>query len=175
MRNRTVDRRKGRHRAGIRRRGGLRAAVVTGLLAAAAFAVPAQPASAACPDGGYPGPSGQRVKSPTSDAVFLIDPAGYKRPIPDPTTYNQFFRGWEGITTTSETNCYWTGSTIELGFDYLAKTSSGAYYFVDSTGSTQVARWIPSVAIYDKYYFSWGTPQLVSQQFIDDHRGANWV
>jgi hypothetical protein len=51
---------------------------VAGLLAAAAFAVPAQPASAACPDGGYPGP----------------------------------------------------GSAIELSFALLAKTSSGAYYFM---------------------------------------------
>jgi hypothetical protein len=170
MRDMPMDR-----RTGALRRLALRAAALVTLLTAAAFVPPALPASAACPDGGYAGTPGQRVKSPTNATVYMIDPAGYKRRIPNPTTYNQFFRDWNGIITTAETTCYWTGPEIEVSIDFLARTNGGAYYWVETTGPNQVARWIPSSAVYDKYHFSWSKPGVLSQQWFDDHRGPNWT
>jgi len=71
--------------------------------------------------------------------------------------------------------CIYPGPPLELSFDFLAQSATGpAVYFVDSDGPRQVARWIPSVAVFDKYHFRWDSVGEIDQSWLDSHVGPNW-
>jgi hypothetical protein len=145
--------------------------------AVGAASAQAEPSAASgCPDGGYAGVPGQRIKTPTSAAVYMVDPEGRRRLIPDRYTYEHFFRDWSGIITTADALCVYPGPALELAFDFLAKSSSGpAVYFADAVGNSHQARWIPSAAVFDRYHFRWGAVGVADQEWIDSHAGPNWT
>jgi hypothetical protein len=127
-----------------------------------------------CPTKAREGMPGQRVKSPQADEVYMIDPEGFKRYIPDPETYFAFFLGWKGLITTAETPCYRTGEALERGRDFLARSPAGTYYFVDATKTGHVARLIPSATVSEKYYFNSALAVPTEQPWLDRHRGPDW-
>jgi hypothetical protein len=141
------------------------------------LAVPARAdAAASCPDGGYPGVPGQRIKTPTSPAIYMVDPEGRRRHILNQRTYEHFFRDWSGIITTPNAQCVYPGPDLEISFNFLARATPGtAVYFVESDGPVQEARWIPSVAVFDKYHFRWGAVVPVDQWWLYDRAGRNWT
>src|SRR6478752_10883816 len=47
--------------------------------------------------GPRPDLSGLRVKLPAQPSIWLIDPEGFRRGIPNPETYNNLFRSWGGV------------------------------------------------------------------------------
>jgi hypothetical protein len=146
------------------------AAVVVALLGTAVSVVPAQAAQAACPDGGYAGTPGQRIKTPTSGAIYMVDPEGRRRHI-HASVYDRTFRSWGGIITRSDALCITPGPAFDTR-SYLARDAQGAYYFVDQG----VARWIVSGHVYDKYHFRWDTPVLVTSAWLyENHTDRNWT
>ena len=40
---------------------------------------------------------GVRAKTAGDPAVYLIDPEGYRRHIPNPEVYGRLFKSWDGI------------------------------------------------------------------------------
>jgi hypothetical protein len=94
--------------------------------------------------------NGLRVKLPADPAVYLIDD-GLKRHIPDPTTYTNLFRDWNGIIIDININEIPSGSDISIGAVLARGDGTAPVYLIDQG----VKRWITSPAAMDKYYFSW--------------------
>ncbi|MEI5527926.1 hypothetical protein WB401_14160 [Streptomyces brasiliscabiei] len=107
-------------------------------------------AAAACP-----GP-GTRLMTPSSSAVYLVDPEGFIRHIPNQTAYFQLWDSWSGITTISDSefnNCWeWDASFTNA---YLVRApGSSRIYLYDSY--RRGYRWIINASVFeDKYKFSW--------------------
>ncbi len=53
----------------------------------------------ATPQAAVPRPdlSGLRLTAPNNPAVYVVDPQGFLRWIPDPPTYNNLFRDWGSV------------------------------------------------------------------------------
>ena len=96
--------------------------------------------------------AGFRVKSPAAPEIYLIDPNGYRRWIPDPATYNNLFRDWEGVVVDIDIPEIAEASPLTPGA-VLAKAQGRANVYLVSNG---MKRWITSPAAMDKYYFDWG-------------------
>ena len=107
--------------------------------------------AAACPV------SGQRVKTSTSDRVYVIDPQGFINWVPL-ASYNGLWDNFNNIDTYNNlfTECYSTGDVFTMNGAHLAKTSNNpAVYIWDSAIVVGGAfRWITSPAIFAKYRFS---------------------
>jgi hypothetical protein len=94
---------------------------------------------------------GERVKGSNSAPVYLIL-HGQLRWIPDPTTYNNLFKDWNGISI----NDYLVdnvpaGATLTSGA-VLAKGSAAPIYLV--TNGQKL--WIPDPTVFNKFYFNSG-------------------
>lgn len=103
--------------------------------------------SAACP-----GP-GQRFKSPSSPAIFLVDPDNRARWIPNESVYFSLWETYDGIVTLNNFSaCF--GSFTNLNDAHLAKSSSSPQVFIwDSRYGAY--RWIINESVFNKYAFSW--------------------
>ncbi len=91
--------------------------------------------------------NGLRVKSTTSDYIFLVD-KGYKRLIPNGETYNNLFKDWNGV------------KLFELSILPTARNISENAILARSLGYAEVylieqgmKRNVVSPAAMDKYYF----------------------
>jgi hypothetical protein len=93
--------------------------------------------------------NGLRIKVPGQPEIYLVE-EGYRRWIPNPTTYNNLIRDWNGIREDAGVADIPRGVDIAPGA-VLAKGSTAPSYFVD----TLVKRWITSPSTMDKYYFNW--------------------
>ncbi|GGU82716.1 hypothetical protein [Lentzea flava] len=116
------------------------------------FAAPRPTANAAaCPQ------PGQRVKTSSSPAVYLVDPNYLLNWIPGETEYFNLWNSWSGIATYNNlfTECYSGYYTMRNA--HLAKLSSGpAIYIWDAQiVSGGAYRWITSEAVFNKYAFAW--------------------
>ncbi len=140
-----------------RRRLRVATALALALLGAAAgtVAAPTAQAAASCPDGGYTGVPGERIKAPNSPSVYLVDPEGFRRAIPDEQTYNYFFRSWNGIITRSDVHCIHRGPDLWGGNFLVKSNTSPTVYFMDGQGIQQWLRPIPSETAFNKYHFRW--------------------
>lgn len=115
--------------------------------------------------------AGLRVKTPNQPQIYLIDPDGYRRWIPNPQTYNNLFRDWNGVVIDININEISESAPLTDGA-ILARPQGAAPVYLVSNG---IKRWITSPAVMDKYYFNWATVyQLphVSLDFIPT--GPNW-
>ncbi|GAA4890048.1 hypothetical protein ACFPM3_19585 [Streptomyces coeruleoprunus] len=137
----------------------LLAAVILGTAAAPAAlaAAPAADAPAVQPAQVRPDLNGLRVKGVNSPAVYLILD-GKRRHIPNPATYNNLFRDWNGIQSVLDVNAVDDGGPLSDGA-ILGKSPSGPEVYLISNG---IKRWITSPAAMDKYYFAWNKIVTIS-------------
>src|SRR5262245_24593851 len=77
--------------------------------------------------------AGIRIKSPNAPAIYLIDPDGYRRWIPDPDTYNNLFRDWNGIVVDIDVVSIPEGAPLTSGA-VLARPSNAAPVYLVSNG-----------------------------------------
>lgn len=114
-----------------------------------------------------PGPrpdlAGLRVKLPTQPQIYLIDPDGYRRWIPNPVTYNNLFRDWNNVVVDIAINEIPESSALTDGA-ILARADGAAPVYLISNG---IKRWITSPAAMDKYYFSWDRVYVLPHVMVD--------
>ena len=112
--------------------------------------------------------SGLRLKAPNSPAVYVVDPQGFLRWIPDPVTYNNLFRDWNSIIVDIDLVNIAVGPALTSGA-VLARGSSEAAVYLISNGTKQ---WITSPAAMDKYDLNWNTVVLVPNALVDSIPGG---
>jgi hypothetical protein len=95
--------------------------------------------------------NGLRVKLPNRHEIYLID-RGYRRWIPNPATYNNLFRDWNGVVIDIDIDEIPLGASITSGAVLARASGTAPIYLIDQG----LKRWIASPAIMDKYYFAWG-------------------
>jgi hypothetical protein len=118
----------------------------------------------------HPEFAGRQFKSSGSPAVYVIDPAGYRRHIPDPATWRQLFR-----VQRAEVNDLITlipaGKPLESG-SFLGRASGQDAIYLIGNGRK---RWITSPAVMDRYRFDWNKVVTVSTAALNAiPTGANW-
>jgi len=106
--------------------------------------------------------AGLRLKDLTGPAIYLVNPEGYLMLIPDPKTYNNLFRNWDGIQATDISNIA-KGPALSVDA-VLAKADNSDTVYIVSNG---VKRGIPSPAVMDKYHFNWERIYVVPHVLID--------
>jgi hypothetical protein len=107
--------------------------------------------------------SGLRVRSPVDPAIFLIDPEGYRRHVPDPATYNNLFRDWSGIIVDINIPDIALADPLSPGA-VLARAADTPHVYLVSNG---IKRHITSPAVMDKYHFSWGQIRVLPRVVMD--------
>lgn len=112
--------------------------------------------------GPRPDLNGYRVVLPAGGAVYLID-EGYRRWIPDPETYNNLFRNWDGIVRDINIVDIPEASPLSHGAVLAVPVGGGAVYLV----SNGQKRWITSPAAMDKYWFNWDRIRETPQAILD--------
>jgi hypothetical protein len=113
---------------------------------------------------GLPRPdlNGYRLILPNGGAVYLID-EGYRRWIPDPTTYNNLFRNWDGIVKDIDLNEIPETAPITHDAILAMPLENGAVYLIDNGKKRHIA----SPAVMDKYWFSWDRIYHVPHVLLD--------
>jgi hypothetical protein len=111
-------------------------------------------AAAAVPTELRPDLNGLQVKLPNSIQIYLVD-SGYKRLIPDPTTYTNLFVSGASVVVDIDIDEITTGVALATGA-VLAKASNSGIYVIDSApnGTTLTKRLIPSPDVLSAYQFS---------------------
>ena len=104
---------------------------------------------------------GLRVQLPGDPAVYLMD-QGTKRHVPNPATYNNLFRDWNGIVVDASINTIDTGTPISDGAVLAQAFGDSAVYLIDQGRK----RHIGSPATMDRYYFDWSKIQHVAPIII---------
>jgi hypothetical protein len=127
--------------------------------------------------GPRPDLAGLRVKLPTvphepnTDKIYVIDPDGYRRWIPNPDTYNNLFRDWTGVVTDIDIDEIPAEDPLTDGA-ILARAEGNARVFLVSNN---MKRWITSPAVMDKYHFNWDRVYQVPHILLDFiATGFNW-
>jgi hypothetical protein len=107
--------------------------------------------------------AGLRLKAPNAAPIYLVDPDGFLRWIPDPVTYNNLFRDWNGVVISTDIPTIARGLDLTSGA-VLALAAGSAPIYIVSNGHK---RWITSPATMDKYYFSWNTVVQIPHVLVD--------
>jgi hypothetical protein len=117
----------------------------------------------AAPAAGTPRPDldGYRMKGPGDPKIYLVD-QGYRRLIPDPTTYNNQFRDWNGIVSDPLIFDVPEGRQFASG-TVLARGSGTPQVYLVEPGS---ARFIANPHTMDVYYFSWPRIYVVPEVLL---------
>ncbi|MEV8475029.1 hypothetical protein [Streptomyces sp. NPDC051173] len=110
----------------------------------------------------HPELNGRRLKGFDSAPVYLILD-GRRRWIPNPATYNNLFRSWDGIQSVVDINSIDSGGQLSDGA-FLGKSPNAPQVYLISNG---VKRWITSPAAMDKYDFAWNKIVNLSPVVID--------
>lgn len=136
----------------------LRAALLAATIALGV--VPATAATAAPVPAGHqasvsprPNPqlAGTRIQAPRDPRIFLIDPDGYRRWIPDPATYDSLFQDWDGVVQDRRVFSIAEGPAVSSGA-YLAKRAYDTRVYLVDNGERH---WITSPAAMERYHFTW--------------------
>jgi hypothetical protein len=134
----------------------------------AIFATTALGQSCSATDSGVPG---IRIKHPSRDEVYLIDPEGFRRHIPNEATYNRLFRTRDNIQSNTTAACIKLGPPLDVTETRLVKSrESGNYYLADKPvpkSSLVTYRWIVSLEVFDRYNFKSENAANVSQTQLD--------
>jgi hypothetical protein len=120
---------------------------------------PSKPATAPRPD-----LAGARIEQTGTPAIYLVDVDGTLRHVPDPTTYNNLFRDWNGIQQLSNLSGITVGPELSSGAHLaIAQETLVTVYLIDNNSK----RWVTSPAVMDKFYFNWSQIQKVPQSTLD--------
>jgi hypothetical protein len=115
--------------------------------------------------------AGLRIKAANAAPIYLIDPEGYRRWIPDPVTFDNLFRGWDGVIVVLDIASIAARSNISSGAVLIRGNGRAPVYLV----SNGFKRWITSPAAMDKYYFDWNKVQVLPPIVVDSiQTGASW-
>jgi hypothetical protein len=106
--------------------------------------------------------AGLRVKAPNAAPIYLIDPEGYRRWIPDPTTYDNLFRDWNGVIVALDVTSVPERPALSHGAVLVRGNGQAPVYLV----SNGIKRWITSPATMDKYYFDWNKIQVLTPAVV---------
>jgi hypothetical protein len=112
--------------------------------------------------GPRPDLNGVRCKFSNRPENYLID-QGYRRHIPDPPTYNNLFRGWDGVVVDNEIDEIPEARAIQSGA-VLSKGHLTPHVYLIEYGQK---RHVTSPAAMDKYYFAWNRIYVVPQVEVD--------
>ena len=116
--------------------------------------------------------AGYRIQIPGQPSVWLIDQQGYKRGIPNPTTYNNLFRNWSGIVADVDANEIANGPGLDDGAVLLKGSATPSVYIIDGGKK----RGITSPAVMDQYYFNWGTIVVIPDILLNAiPNGSIWA
>ena len=107
--------------------------------------------------------SGARIVSPGRPDVYLVDPAGYRRRIPNHTTYCRLFRDWRGISDADDLDEIAEGLPFKSATILVRGDAAARIYLLDNGRK----RLVPSDTVMDKYWFNWGRICVVRQILID--------
>jgi hypothetical protein len=116
--------------------------------------------------------SGLRVTSVNpGDPIYLVDPEGFLRFIPNPATFNNLFANWNGIVALDLINIAMAAPLTDEAI--LAKADNSDTVYIVSNG---MKRGIPSPDVMNKYNFNWGAIFVVPHVLLDFMpTGAIWV
>jgi hypothetical protein len=115
--------------------------------------------------------AGHRLVSPGHPEIYLIDPDGYRRRVPNHTTYNRLFRNWSGIDDEAQLDEIALGPELTTGTILVRGDASDAIYLLDQGRK----RLVTDAAVMDKYWFNWSRIFAVRQAVIDRiPPGADW-
>ena len=117
--------------------------------------------------------AGQRLQKPGNPAIWLIDCDGLKRWIPDPDTYNNLFRDWNGIVQDTELDNITPGHPISHGALLAKDPNTAPVWLVDH--DLHVKRWVSSPAAMDQFHFNWDKIQQVSNFVLDAIWSGNQI
>jgi hypothetical protein len=124
------------------------------------------PASAPRPD-----LAGHRVVRPGYGEIYLVDPDGYRRRIPNYTTYSRLFRSWDGVTDLPCLADVAVRPELTMGTVLVRGDASPRIYLLDDG----LMRLISGPPIMEKYWFHWEQVFVVKQTLIDRiPAGTDW-
>jgi hypothetical protein len=108
--------------------------------------------------------AGARIRQPSTGQIYLVDDAGTKRYLPDPTTYNNLFRDWNGIQDVSDVASIASGPNVTSGaYLAIAQETRDKVYLIDNGQKG----WVTSPAVMDNFYFSYAQIRQVPQSTLD--------
>jgi hypothetical protein len=100
--------------------------------------------------GVHPELNGRRLQGVGDPKVYLVLD-GKRRWIPNPTTYTNLFRDWNGIQQVIDINAIDDGGPLSDGAVLMRPANQAPVYLV-TDGSK---RWVTAPSVMDKYYFDW--------------------
>jgi hypothetical protein len=107
--------------------------------------------------------SGCRLVIPGRPDVYVVDPAGYRRRIPNHTTYDRLFRDWRGIVDSPDLEDIAERPALKSASILVRGDGAARIYILDEGRK----RLIPNDTVMDKYWFNWGRICVVRQILID--------
>ena len=107
--------------------------------------------------------NGFRVKVPGLNGIYLIH-EGRRRLIPNPETYNNLFRDWEGILEGSWVKLILEGSPIANGAVLARGIGTSGVYLID----LYVKRGVASPETMERYHFNWDRVYPVPVILLDN-------
>jgi hypothetical protein len=113
--------------------------------------------------GPRPDLAGSRRVVPETTTVFLIDPEGYRRRVPNFMTYNRLFRSWHDVVDDARLDEISERPEFTTGAMLVRGESSPAVFLLDHG----VKRWVVSDAALEKYWFNVDRVFVVAQDLVD--------
>ncbi|WP_414170262.1 hypothetical protein ACMATS_35090 [Streptoverticillium reticulum] len=138
------------------------AGVTTASAAVATTPDAASHSSTAKPQRDRPDLNGLRIKAVDGPAIYLVLD-GRRHWIPNPGTYDNLFRDWNGVVSVLDIGNITEGGALSDGA-FLGKSPDRPEVYLFSNG---VKRWITSPAAMDKYYFAWNRIQNLPYEAVN--------
>ena len=118
-----------------------------------------------------PALSGWRMRIPGTDGVYLIDPEGYRRGIPNWSTHENLFRDLNAVEPNSVLAFIPVRSDLSRGA-HLARVDGTDGVYLISNG---IRRGIASPATMDKYGFDWAKVRPIEADVLESiPDGPTW-
>jgi hypothetical protein len=107
--------------------------------------------------------AGRRLRRPGQHRVYLVDPAGYRRRVPDQAVYNRIFRDWRGIDEGLDPDDVPSRPPFTSATMLVRGDASSAVFLLDQGRK----RLVPSSASMSKYWFDSERVHIVRQVLMD--------
>jgi hypothetical protein len=107
--------------------------------------------------------AGRRLVRPGHAEIYLVDPDGYRRRVPNHTTYNRLFRNWSGITDEAGLAEIALRPQFTPGTVLFRGDACPRIYLLDEG----LKRLVTDATVMEKYWFNWARLFVVKQALID--------